>query len=48
MLGSCYANSEILLHSLTMGYQFRVFLLLLMIGKRPGMSQDANGIKVEA
>ena len=48
MLESCYANSEILLHSLTMGYQFRVFWLLLMIEKRPVVLQDANGTKIKA
>ena len=48
MLESCYANSEILLHSLTMGYQFRVFELLFLIEKGSGRSQDANETKIEA
>ena len=48
MLELCYAISRTLLHSLTHGYQFRAFWLMLMIEKRSVMLQDANGMKVEA
>ena len=48
MLELCYAISRTLLHSLTHGYQFRVFLLMLMIEKRSVVLQDANGMKVDA
>ena len=48
MLNSCYAISRFSWYSLSSWYQFRMFLLLLMIGMCPRMSQDANGMKIEA
>ena len=48
MLESCYTIPEILRYSPDSWYQFRVFWWLILIEKRSRMSQDANGMKVEA
>ena len=48
MLGLCYAISEFSWYSFIHGYQFKVFLLMLMIGTRSESLKEATGIKIGA
>ena len=48
MLESCNAISKTSRFSLSSWYQFKAFLLMLMMEKRSMMSQNANGTKIGA